>query len=57
MSIGQHSKYGKTDKLLAASKELLSVKGKWYSGKCPRPGDCDVTAAPDAAESTQISNR
>ena len=38
MPIGQHSEE-KTDKLLAASKRC----------EHPRSGDCDVTAAPDAA--------
>ena len=50
ISIGQHSEdikikiNKKTDKLLTASKELLFLKSKR-----PRTGDCDVTAAPDAA--------
>ena len=40
-------------KILTASKNVVP-KVKRYSRKRPKPGDCDITAAPDAATKLKV---
>ena len=50
MSIGQHSEDGKRQINLSQLRKNSRPRSQKRSGrKRPRPGDCDVTAAPDAA--------